>query len=170
MKIVAVVANIAQLAIILLIFFVRGLDLGTPVIFLLFLLMAVPFINFLSLLLANRPIWGPALQEPQENGMVKREAKRIHYSENRCPTLKIGKSAFSVLDLSEGGVRIDAASSTPFKKRLNGEIQLLCGERLRFKASVLRKVEGEVVFRFSTPIGTAILAEEMKALAAESLA
>ena len=60
---------------------------------------------------------------------------------------------------------ISAASSTPFKKRINGQIQLLCGDRLKIRASVLRKDEGEVVFGFAIPIGTAVLMEEKKVVA-----
>jgi hypothetical protein len=169
MKIVAFAANVAQLAIILLIFFVRGMDLGTPIIFLLFLLMTVPFINFVSLLFDNRRIWESGVPKVQERGMIKREAKRIYYPGDHCPTLRAGNSAFAVIDLSEGGVRISAVSTTPFKKRISGDIQLLCGERLPFKARLLRQEKGEAAFRFNSPIGTAILMEEKKVLAAPPL-
>jgi hypothetical protein len=165
MKTVTIVANVAQLAAILLIFFIRGLDLGTLVLFLLFFLMAVPFINFLSLFFAHRFLPETASQQPPKNGIVKREAMRIHYREDHCPILKTDLGAFIVRNLSEGGVSISAASTTPFKKRIDGQIQLLCGDRVRFNASVLRKDEGEVVFGFSTPIGTAILMEEKKMVA-----
>ena len=47
-----------QLAAILLILFVRGLDLGVLVIFLLFFMMAVPCINVLALFFANHPADG----------------------------------------------------------------------------------------------------------------
>jgi hypothetical protein len=73
-----------------------------------------------------------------------------------------------VLDLSEGGVRIRASSAIPFKKKVNGEIQLVSGDRVRFKATVMRRDEGAVVFQFVDPIGTAILMEEKKALAVSS--
>ena len=165
MKTVAVVANVAQLAVILLILFIRGLDLGTLVIFLLFFLMAVPFINFLSLFFTHHLPIGPSSEEDHENGMIKREAIRIHYQEDHCPIFKTNLGAFAVKNISEGGVCIRAASNTPFKKRINGQIRLLCGDRLKFKASVLRRNEGEVVFGFSIPIGTAILMEEKKVVA-----
>jgi hypothetical protein len=164
MKTAAIIANAAQLVIILAIFFIRGPDLGALVIFLLFLLMSVPCINFLAIFFSNRPVAPPAV-ETDENGLVKREALRIRYPENTCPVLKTGDIAFAVRDLSEGGVRIIASGSTPFKKKVHGEIQLLCGDRLRFKATVMRREEGRVVFGFTDPIGTALLMGEKKALA-----
>ena len=165
MRTVAIAANVVQLAAIFLILFIRGPDLGALVIFLLFILMAVPFINFLSLFFAHRRGQDPSSRQIHQNGMVKREAMRIHYQDDNCPILKTGQGAFAVRNLSEGGVCISAASTTPFKKRINGQILLLCGERVKFKASVMRRDEGEVVFSFRTPIGTAILMEEKKVIA-----
>jgi hypothetical protein len=163
MKIAAIAANAAQLVIILAIFFLRGLDLGALVIFLLFLLMSVPCINFLAIFFSNRPLVVPAI-DADENGLVKREALRIRYPEDRCPVLKTGDITFAVRDLSEGGVRIIASGSTPFKKKVHGDIQLLCGDRMHFKATVMRREEGEVVLGFTDPIGTALLMGEKKAL------
>ena len=88
MKNVAIVANVAQLAAILLILFIRGLDLGVLVIFLLFFLMAVPFINFLSLFFAHHPLMGPSTENNHETEMIKREAIRIQYQEDHCPIFK----------------------------------------------------------------------------------
>lgn len=165
MKTVAVAANVAQLAAILLILFVRGLDLGVLVIFLLFFLMAVPFINFLALFFAHHPMLESSAQAPQDNELIKREAIRIQYQDDHCPILKTSLGAFAVRNISEGGVCVHAASNTPFAKRISGQIELLCGDRLKFKASVMRRHEGEVVFGFSTPIGSAVLLEEKKVVA-----
>jgi hypothetical protein len=166
MKIAAVAANAVQLVIILAIFFIRGLDLGALVIVLLFLLMPVPFINFLALLFSNRPMPISAPEEVRENGLVKRIAMRVRYPEAHCPVMKTAGTAFTVVDISEGGVRIRASQSTPFKKKVRGEIQLVCGVRIQFNATVMRRDEGEAVFRLADPIGTALLREEEKAIAA----
>lgn len=166
MKIAAIAANAAQMVIILMILFIRGLDLGALVIFLLFVLMSVPFINFLAIYFTDRPIGGTADRGNEENGLIKREAMRVGYPETRCPVLKTSGNAFSVLDLSEGGVCIRVSQTTPFKKKINGEIHLVSGDRIRFKATVLRREEGLLVFRFTDPIGTALLMEEKKAVAA----
>jgi hypothetical protein len=165
MKTVAVVVNVAQLAAILIIFFVGGLDLGILVILLLFFLMAVPFINFLALFFAHHPLSDAPPDQNHENGMIKREAMRIQYRKDHCPILKTQLGAFAVKNISEGGICVSASSTTPFKKRINGQIKLLCGDRLKFKATVLRRDEGEVVFGLHTPIGTAILLEEKKVVA-----
>jgi len=163
MNIAALVANVLQLLIILVVFFIRGLELGPLVILMLFLLMPIPFINFLALFFCKRPVSG---DDHGNDDMVKREAMRIHYEEERCPVLTVGSTAYMVRDLSEGGVRIRAGAEMPFKKKLSGDIRLLSGDRFRFKATVARREEGEVVFKFTDPVGTAILMEEKKALAA----
>jgi hypothetical protein len=170
MYIAAIVANVVQLIIILALFLVRGLELGALVIFLLFLLMPIPFINFLALFFCRQPIGQPAAGSDEENGMIKREAMRVRYSRERCPTLNTGGTAYAVRDLSEGGVCIRASSETPFKKKINGEILLISGERIRFKGSVRRREPGEVIFVFNEPIGTAILMEEKKAIAVDASA
>lgn len=165
MKTVAIVANVGQLAIIWLIFYLRGSDLGGLVIGLLLLLMAVPFVNVLSAALTQPKKQATAPPPNPENGIIKREAMRILYPEERCPTLTTAGSSFAVRDLSEGGVCIRAASATPFKRRINGRLHLLSGDVLRFRASILRRGEGEVVLGFSTPVGTATLSAERQALA-----
>jgi hypothetical protein len=162
MNIAALIANIVQLVIILAIFFIKGLELGALSIFLLFLLMPIPFINVLALFFVKRPL----LAADEGDGMVKREALRVNYSQEHCPTLTTGGTVYTVRDLSEGGVRIKATSATPFRKKVRGEIELVSGDRLRFKATLLRRGEGEAVFHFSEPVGTAILVKEKKALAA----
>jgi hypothetical protein len=63
-------------------------------------------------------------------------------------------------------VRIRATLSTPFKKKVRGELQLLCGDRVRFTATAVRREEGETVFKFTDSIGTAFLIGEKKAMAA----
>ena len=167
MNIVALFANVIQLVIILAIFFIRGLDLTALVIFLLFLLMPIPFINFLAIFYAKQPVAGSKAADPGINdGLIKREALRVSYEEDRCPILTTGGTAYAVRDLSEGGVRISASSAVPFKKKISGDIQLISGERIRFKASLMRREEGEAVFLFVEPVGTAILMEEKKTLAA----
>ncbi|WP_319408424.1 PilZ domain-containing protein [uncultured Desulfosarcina sp.] len=166
MKIAAIIANTAQLGIILAIFFIRGLDLGALVIFLLFLLMSVPFINILAHFFPNRPMPRSVSDNIADNGLVKRMAMRVRYPESHCPVMKTAGTAFTVVDISEGGVRVRASLSTPFKKKINGEIHLISGGRIRFKAIVMRREEGEVIFQFVDPIGTALLVEEEKAMTA----
>ena len=164
MKLAAIVANAAQLTISLVIFAMRGLDLGALVIGLLFILMAVPFVNFLALFFSSRSMTGAAADEIEANGLVKRVAMRVHYRQAPFPELRTGGAAFTVLDLSEGGVRIRASPSTPFKNKVKGEIALISGARIRFKATVMRREEGETVFQFTDPIGTALLLEEERAM------
>ena len=165
MKIVAVVANVAQLVAILIVFFVGGLNLGALVIFLLFFLMAIPFVNFLALFFTQPSQPERPSEQNRENRIVKREAVRVHYHEDHAPVLKTQLGDFAVKNISEGGVCISASSDTPFKRHIAGQIQLLCGDNLKFKGMVMRTDEGEVVFGFKKPVGTAILLEEKKIVA-----
>ena len=162
MKLAAIIANIAQLVIILLIFFIRGLDLGAWVIFLLFLLLAIPFLNLLTLLVCKRALFDAFSDEA--GGIIKREAMRIQYGNAHYATLTTEGITFTVRDLSEGGVRINASSATTLKRKITGILQLLCDREIRFKATVLRREEGAVVLQFNHPIGTATLAEEKRSL------
>ena len=166
MKIVAAIANIAQLGIIFAIFFIRGLDLGALVIFLLFILMSVPLINFLAFIFADRPMFTSTSSDIQDNQMIKRMAMRVRYPKALRPVFETAGTKFTVIDISEGGVRIRASRSTRFKKKVHAEIQMISGALIRFKASVMRRDETEVVFQFADPIGTALLTEEDNAIEA----
>jgi len=130
--------------------------------------MPIPFINFLALFYSKRPTAAAAIEERgQNNVMIKREALRVNYDDDRCPILTTNGTSYAVRDLSEGGVRISASSAIPFKKKISGDIQLIAGQRIRFKATLMRREEGEAVFHFVDPVGTAVLMEEKKTLAAE---
>lgn len=164
MKSVAIAANVVQLAIILIVFFIGGLKLGPWVIGLLFLLMPIPFINSLTILLAQRSVERLSLGRGATGGLIKREAMRVVYPADRCPSLHAGETAYAVLDLSEGGVRIRAGAGIPFKRKIRGEILLISGGRIAFKAILLRREEGETTFQFTDPVGTAVLMAEKRAL------
>jgi hypothetical protein len=127
----------------------------------------IPFINSLALFVPNRSIGTPINNTGDATGMIKREAMRVNYRDDNCPVMTIGDTAFAVRDLSEGGVRISASTAIPFKRRVSGEIRLISGDRIRFKATVMRREEGAVVFHFFDPIGTATLMQEKKVLTAD---
>ncbi|PIE67400.1 MAG: hypothetical protein CSA23_03900 [Deltaproteobacteria bacterium] len=164
MHVAAIIANVTQWIIILSIFLIKGLDLGGWVILLLFILMPVPLINFLALFFRTPIDVGPDTDRMPENGLIKRTAMRIRYPEFHSPVLDIGNTTYAVVDLSEGGVRIRASQVSPFKKKVTGRIVLLCGERIQFKARLLRRGESETVFQFFDPLGTALIRAEQKAL------
>lgn len=168
MIVAVIAANLVQLIIILAIFYLRGHNLGVPVMLLLFLLMPIPFINLLTLFITHRSPQLPINDADDTTGMIKREAMRVNYPDDNCPIMHIGDTAFAVRDLSEGGVRISASTAIRFKRRVHGEIQLINGDRIRIKATVMRREEGAAVFQFIDPIGTATLMQEKKVLAADN--
>ena len=88
---------------------------------------------------------------------------RIQYPEDHCPILKTNLGAFAIKKhFRRWHVHQCCIDHPPLKNAFNGQIELLCGDRLKFKARVLRRDDGEVAFGFSLPIGTAILMEEKK--------
>lgn len=54
----------------------------------------------------------------------------------------------------------------PIYVRYLREIRPVSGAGLRFNATAMRRDDGEAVFRFADPVGTALLLEEERAIAA----
>jgi hypothetical protein len=55
-----------------------------------------------------------ASDDMQDNRLVKRTAKRVRYPKALRPVLKTAGTAFTVIDISEGGVRIRASQVHTF--------------------------------------------------------
>jgi hypothetical protein len=166
MRIAAVVANLAQMAIILLVFLLKGVALGGWTIFALFLLLLIAFFNLLVLLfhsaLAHK---GPARRGPEKAAIIKRQDLRIAYVSQSCPTLMFGNRRFSLSDLSENGMRILIGRHEPLKKRIRGHVALLCGETVAVNATLLRREGDSAALVLKKPIDYAMLLKEKQALA-----
>ncbi len=164
MKTVAIIANAAQLAIILTIFFVRGFEMDFWAIVLLALLIIVPAISFLAFCFARQSVLKADVTGDNDGAPIKRSAIRVRYPHGRGAVLAIGDAALSVIDLSEFGVRALAGRKTPFTESETGTIRLKSGAKIAFRGTVMRRNDAEVVFQFSDPIGTAVILEENKAI------
>lgn len=167
MRIAAVVANLAQMTIILLVFLINGLALGGWTIFALFLLLIIAFVNLLVLLFHAALDPKITKQTPKEpSPIVKRQDLRVTYVDKHYPTLTIGKRQFSISDISENGLRIRIERHEPLKKRMRGQLALLSKKRLTVKVILIRREGEEAALALKEPIDYAVLLKEKQALAA----
>ncbi len=163
MRAVAIVANLLQMVIVLVIFILQGLALGGLAVLLLFMLLIIAAFNLLALLFMGEA--EGSLVGGQKPGIVKRQDLRVLYAANSHPTLSLRHQEFSLLDIAESGARFRIDRHESIKKRLRGKITLLCGDTLDVKATLIRRQGDEAALRFKNPIGYATLLKEKQAVA-----
>jgi hypothetical protein len=164
MRTAAVIANLTQMVIILLVFLLQGFVLGNWTVLALFILLLISFLNLLVLLFHSALAGSDQtklFEEPAS--IIKRQGLRVTYAAGKSPILVIGTSKFKVLDLSETGVRFAVGRSEQLKKRPRCQLTLLSGPSLTFKAVLIRRVGGEAVLKFKQPIAYQRLIEEKQA-------
>lgn len=165
MRLIAVVANLAQMTIILLVFLLKGVALGGWTIIALFLLLLIAFFNLLVLLfhsaLSHKDQAGTA---GDKTAITKRQDLRVVYMSDPYPILTIGKRRFSVSDLSENGLRIRIGRNESLKRRLRAQLALLCEETMNVKASLIRREGDEAALSLKQPIDYAVLLKEKQAV------
>jgi hypothetical protein len=164
MRTVAVIANLTQMVIVLLVFLVQGSVFGGWTVLALFILLLIAFLNLLVLLfhsaLADS---GQSKLFRDRASIIKRRDLRVIYVGGKSPTLKIGLRKFDVADLSEKGIRFSIGRSEQLKKRPRCQLTLLSGPSLTFKAVLIRRKGGEAVLQFKHPIAYRTLIEEKRA-------
>ncbi len=161
MRILAVVANLIQLAVVLAIFFSSGSCLEPLATAGLFLLMIIAFVNLLTLLF-HYPFRQADQDANQHQGPIKRRDIRVSYILGPRPYLDTGKQRFEVQDLSEQGIRFLAYRSAKIKRRIKGRIELLCGQVIDVKAVVIRRQGDEVAIYLRNPIPYPVVLAEKK--------
>lgn len=162
MRSVAIVANLVQMVIVLLIFTLQGLTLGGLTVLLLFVLLIIAAFNLLTLLFQGES--DRSLLGKDKPAIVKRQDLRVIYAAAPHPVFSIRHQEFSLLDIAESGARFRIERHETIKKRLRGKITLLCGDTLDVKATVIRRQGDEAALRFKTPIGYATLLKEKQAI------
>ena len=159
MRVLAVIANLAQVGIILAIFIELGLSLGGWVILGLFLLLIIALLNQIVVFFfavnkaVHQPLVGPG--EP-----VKRRDYRVTYTMPPQPTVIIEEHPYSVLDLSEKGMRFYIDRQEGLKKSFGGRISLLCGQSLSFQGTLIRRQKYEATAAFTQALDRAVLVKE----------
>jgi hypothetical protein len=153
MRIAAIIANLAQMGIILTVFIIQGLTLSGYTIMVYFLLLLFAFINLLVLLFyttnvaTNTPLFGE-----EKPGIIKRQDVRVLYRTGPQPMLILGDLKIPILDLAENGARFILPRNLRLKKRVRGEIVLLCGKTIKVKGRMARREGNEVSLVFKTPL------------------
>ena len=163
MRIIAIIVNLIQIAIILTIFLIQGMALGGQTIVLYFLLLVFALINLLVLLFytVNVPI-NPPLFGEEKPGIVKRQDVRVSYRTGQRPIFWVADQEVTILDLAENGARFSFPRSLRMRKRMHGEIALLCGKTIKVKGQLLRREGDEATLVFKSPISQDILLYERR--------
>ncbi len=166
MRTIAIVAGLAQMAIIFMVFFLKGLALGGWLLFALILLLVMAFVNLLILVFHCRLSPKDEKQTTKEKpAIVKRKDLRVTYTSAQYPTFSVGNRGFAVTDLSENGLRIRIDRKEPLKKRMRGYLVFLSSETLTVKVKLIRREDEEAALAFKEPLDYALLLREKQTLA-----
>ncbi len=161
MRAVAIVANLIQMGIILALFLIQGLALGSSTIFAFFVLLLVAFVNLLVLLFhAALSATDQNTHRKEKGGLVKRQDLRVRYLNDARPELEVDNRCFSVLDLSENGIRIIIDRQVPLKRRFRGRLTLLSKKILNLKVTQVRRQGDEAALLIKEPIDWDVLSTE----------
>jgi hypothetical protein len=165
MRWLAIAVNLVQIGIILGLFLTNGLTLGGSTIMVFFVLLLFALINLIVLLFytintaEDQPLFGR-----EKTPIVKRQDLRVNYNTGTQPVFNTGKQHFHILDLAENGFRIGLDRNMQCRKRLNGQIALLCGTVLNVKGILSRREGDEAAFLFKNSIDYHILLQEKQAV------
>ena len=164
MRTAAVIANLTQMVIVLLVFLMQGFVLGSWTVLALFILLLISFLNLLVLLFHSALAGSDQTKLFKDPAaIIKRQDMRVTYAAGKSPILAIGQRKFKVVDLSETGIRFAIGRSEQLKKRSRCQLTLLSGPSLTFKAVLIRREGGEAVLKFKQPIAYQTLIEEKQA-------
>lgn len=161
MRAVAIVANLLQMVIILVLFLIQGITLGGGTIFALFVLLLVAFANLLVLLFHSAlSATDQKAHRKEKGGLVKRQDLRVRYPDGARPELAVDDRCFSVLDLSENGIRISIDRQAPLKRRFRGRLTLLSKKMLNLQVARVRRQGDEAALLIKEPIDWDVLSTE----------
>ena len=164
MRAVAVIVNLVQMIIVLLVFIVQGFVLGGWTVFALFILLLIAFLNLLVLLFHPSMAGSDRMKLVKDHAsIIKRQDQRVIYPAARRPVLMIGNRKFDILDLSEQGLRFSIGRNEQLRKRMRCRLTLLSGQTLNFKAVLIRREGGHAVLQFKQPIAYRKLIDEKQA-------
>jgi hypothetical protein len=166
MRTAAVIANLTQMVIVLLVFLLQGFVLGGWTVLALFILLLIAFLNLLVLLFHSALAGADQTKLFKDQAsIIKRQDLRVTYVAGKGPALSIGPRKFKVMDLSEKGIRFSIGRSEQLKKRLQCQLTLLSGPELRFKAVLIRREGSEAVLQIKNPLPYQTLIDEKHTVA-----
>ncbi len=164
MRVLSIVANLIQLAVVLAIFLSTGSCLEPLATAGLFLLMIIAFVNLLTLLF-HYPFQQADREASQRPGPIKRRDIRVSYILGPRPYLDTGNQRFEVQDLSEQGIRFLVHPAAKIKRRVKGRIELLCGQTIDIKGVVIRRQGDEIAVALREAIPYPVVLAEKKFVA-----
>lgn len=161
MRWLAIAVNLAQIAIVLALFITKGLSFGGMTILSFFFLLLFALINLIVLLFYTINIAPDSPRFGREKiPIVKRQDLRVNYPPGRRPSLAVGKMSHPILDLAENGMRIGLDRNARIKRRIKGQITLLCGKVIDVKASMVRREGDEAALLMNRPMEYDLLLQE----------
>ena len=164
MRAAAIIVNLVQMVIVLAIFVLQGLTFGGWTILGLFVLLVIACFNLLVLLFHG--FSDQHVVSKASPTIVKRRDFRVVYRPDARPEMIFGTRSVSILDIAESGLRVKIGRHGKIRKRVRARIDLLCGETLHVRASVIRKQGDEVAMRFKNALEYTVLLKEKQAVAA----
>lgn len=160
MRRLAVIANLAQLGVVLILFFYFGSNPNSWIGPALFGLLLAALLNLVVLLFyaSNKAIHHPLFGAGKEPS--KRQDFRVSYSTAPYPTVIINDIPFNVLDLSENGIRFNCDRLDHLPKKLKGRVTLLSGRAISFQGNLIRRTRDQAAIKFALPIDNEFLVKE----------
>ena len=96
------------------------------------------------------------------NGPERRRKPRLSYPAGHCPSFTTGGQVFTVLDISEHGLRFDKEAHVPLKGWIRGNLALISGRDVDIDGVVVRDQPGDIGLLFITAIQSEALVEERR--------
>jgi predicted signal transduction protein with EAL and GGDEF domain len=158
MRAAAVAANLVQMVIVLFVFVLQGIAMDGRTILALFILFIIACFNLLVLLFTDQKDQGSMVDDNKT--IIKRLDFRVGYTSGTQPKLIIGDQHYDLIDVSEGGAKIAIGRHERLKKRSRCRVNLLCGEKFKTKAAVIRREGNEAALAFQSPVAYRVLLKE----------
>jgi len=97
---------------------------------------------------------------PSDRINDKREYYRLVYLEEERPVLKIGRHAFRVMDISQGGLRFLNPKTVRLDEWVKGKLSLSCGEIIPLEGRIEWMHDDEFGLLLDTPISATAMEKE----------
>ena len=90
----------------------------------------------------------------------KREFYRLIYLDEERPTLKIGRNAFRVMDISQGGLRFLNPKNVKLADWVQGKLSLTCGDLIKLEGRIDWVQDDEFGLQLKDPLTATIMERE----------
>ena len=105
-------------------------------------------------------VLGERSERMADNNQDKREYYRLIYLDNERPSIKIGRYAFKVMDVSQGGLRFLNPKHVKLAEWVKGKLSLSCGDLIEMEGRIEWVQDDEFGLFLKEPLTSAILEKE----------